>query len=764
MAQDESWVSSQIANLFPAQYREDGETLVQFFKAYYEWMELVKIEVANNTGSFQKNEVLTANTSGSTIRFVSYANNTSSNTTGTISASLISSNVAVKTGELITGASSQGTAVVGKLSFHPLAGSANFENIVDVDDTFDRFIKYFKKEVMAQFPSEIQGDKRLLTKKIKDLYYAKGTQEAHKLLFRLLYNEDIEVYYPGDFILRASDGRWVQETSVRVGDPSTGDINKLVGRIIRGPASGASARVDRITSTYQSGIFVRELFISDTTGNFFDNETVVNTDVGVSATILGSVGPAFGVNIEDGGAYHQVGDTVTVTGDSGGTGAVGQVSRVSGTSAVEWTIANGGTGYRLSSNVTIYNGSGRNADFEISEISNTEVIQTDTDLILSLQNVALNENSNTAFPSLGANSTTLSANLAAANVNSTLGSALQFSNTTVGTITGITVLNYGYGYDSSFPTANVVDQPVYNTRIPNASGGFKGFDASIVAKHAPGAIAAVSFSTRGTGYIRNDNATVVNISRSGTQNASGSPVVQGVNEYPGRYNDTKGWLSWDNVLQDNKYYQEYSYVIRSDQYLDKYRKLVNDIAHPSGTRMFADVAIDVTINAQFIPYSNEADSVSGASLVRDIIFDFISADTTIPVGNTIFESTWRDARGHLRIVNDSVVGAFVSNTAGDLAHVQVAEFGTRRLVFGYNGATFLEDVYPIANSVTYNLLYIADPGPPSGNAYFANAMSVRVVSSNNVLVLDSSNNYYGANTSNTYYWLEDGTFRVNFVP
>ena len=759
MSQNESWISSQIADLFPAQYREDGETLVQFFKSYYEWMELVKVEVAENTGGFEKNEVLTANTSGASLRFVSFANTNSSNTTGTVYASLISSQISLKEGELLTGASNQGTAITGKISFNPLAGSTNFTNITDVDDTFDRFIQYFKKEVMAQFPTSIQSDKRLLTKRIKDLYYAKGTQEAHKLLFRILYNEEIQVYYPGDFILRASDGRWVQDTSVRVGDPSTGDIQSLVGRIITGVDSGATARVDRITNTYQSGIFVRELFISNETGTFSDNETIRNSDSSVIATIIGNIGPAFGAVVQNGGVFHQRGDTVTITGDSGGVGATASVSKTSGTSAVGWTINSGGTGYRLSSNVAVFGGTGLNAMFQITEISNTEIIQLDTDTILSMQNVHINENSNTAFASLSANSSALSANLATANVNSTIGSSLRLANTTVGAISGISVLNYGYGYDGGLPTSNVADNPVYNTRIPNGSGGFKGFDASILALYAPGAIAEVSSITRGSGYIRNDNVVLVNTSRSGTENASGSPIVQGVNEYPGRYNDTKGWLSWDNVLQDNKYYQEYSYVIRSGQYLDKYKKLVEDIAHPAGTRMFADVGIDITITELQIG------TYTGGSVQRKIAFGFINIDTTLPVGNTIFESTWREGRGHLKIeANTNFISAIASNTAGDLAHVRLDEFGTRRLVFGYNGTKFLEDVYPFANTVTYNLLYIADPGTPSVNAYFANAMSVRVVSSNNVLTLATSNNYYGTNTANTLYWLNNGTYRVKYVP
>ena len=62
---------------------------------------------------------------------------------------------------------------------------------------------------MADIPENMLTDKRLLLKRIKDLYTSKGSQKSYDLLFRILYNQDIDFYYPGEDILRASDGRWV---------------------------------------------------------------------------------------------------------------------------------------------------------------------------------------------------------------------------------------------------------------------------------------------------------------------------------------------------------------------------------------------------------------------------------------------------------------------------------------------------------------------------------------------------------------------------
>ena len=46
----------------------------------------------------------------------------------------------------------------------------------DIDTTnLNKFYEYFRREVLALFPQNVLTDKRLLTKKIKDLYRSKGS-------------------------------------------------------------------------------------------------------------------------------------------------------------------------------------------------------------------------------------------------------------------------------------------------------------------------------------------------------------------------------------------------------------------------------------------------------------------------------------------------------------------------------------------------------------------------------------------------------------
>lgn len=86
----------------------------------------------------------------------------------------------------------------------------------DIDRTLDEFVSKFEKQYLLGLPQEVAGDKRLFIKHVKDLYNTKGTEESFRLLFRLLFGEEIELYYPKQQMLVASGGTWTQRTSIKV--------------------------------------------------------------------------------------------------------------------------------------------------------------------------------------------------------------------------------------------------------------------------------------------------------------------------------------------------------------------------------------------------------------------------------------------------------------------------------------------------------------------------------------------------------------------
>lgn len=473
----------------------------------------------------------------------------------------------------------------------------NLLNYQDIDTTLDAYIRFFQNEVMSNISLDTITNKRQLVKRIKDLYTSKGSQKSYELLFRMLYNEDIEFFYPGQVILRASDGRWTKDKSLIVIIIS-GDAIDLDSKTITGATSGATARVESTVTVLSSGIETTEVLVTSVVGTFLSGETITTDDSLVTAEVFSTIGPLQDVTITRSGAGHIVGDGISVTSPTG-FGATGTVTATSDTSSINITILNGGSGYRITTPITVTGGSGVGAAGEIASLSNTSVLLLNFDTIEPMASVVLN--TGPTFVSLGANTAEVSANLASANISSTIISGLNFTNTTIGTIASITTTDNGFGYGDSLPTITAVDTLVASLGIPDPAepGDILGSDALLSSAYLAGGITDVTIpdGQRGQGYRTFDIANITNTSRSAT-NAKGNPVVSGVIDKPGRYLDTKGFLSWDNVLQDNFYYQEYSYVIKSQQFIDTYRKLVTDVLHPAGVKLFGQYQINNTVSVR----------------------------------------------------------------------------------------------------------------------------------------------------------------------
>lgn len=341
--------------------------------------------------------------------------------------------------------------------------SKNILNNQDIDLAADEFLTYFKREILSDFPEDILANKRLVYKKIKDLYRSKGSEESYKLLFRILYNEELDFYYPGQDLLRASDGRWIQETSIRLTKPFRGNPDQLAGEIT-GRLSGAAAKVERVQKLTVDGVEVHEVFVTNVTGTFLDAEEIDNTANTISGTVISKSGSLQNVIITDGGSGHQRNDVLTITSASG-TGGRGKVSI----------------------------------------------------------------------------------------------------------------------------TAN-------------------------------GVISKLAVTNAGAGFLRTDPLILNNTTRAAS-NATGAGLLTAPISYSGRYTDVKGFLSWSNKLQDNRYFQEHSYVLRSSQVLNTYKEIVKNVVHPAGMRIFGDVLINVDIDNTTKPLQIE--SVLHLS-------DIISTDIFIP--------------------------------------------------------------------------------------------------------------------------------------
>jgi hypothetical protein len=174
----------------------------------------------------------------------------------------------------------------------------------------------------------------------------------------------------------------------------------------------------------------------------------------------------------------------------------------------------------------------------------------------------------------------------------------------------IKVINPGYNY-TTLPTIRIVDDSTSILNIDDGYGGFIGRNATVSTDYAPGSIVSIALTSTGANFNRNELATIQNVTQGNsviiqatpgnrgttyrklktTFNGAGAPLVSGVKNLPGRYTDTKGFLSWNNRIQDNYYYQEFSYVVQINELVNKYRDIIKNLVHPAGTKMFGTYTI-----------------------------------------------------------------------------------------------------------------------------------------------------------------------------
>lgn len=92
----------------------------------------------------------------------------------------------------------------------------NLRYISDVDFSIEQFEKNFINTYAPLIPQDAISDKAFLIKNILPLYLTKGNIKSFELFFRLLYGTEVNITFPKDNILRASDGKWTVENVVRI--------------------------------------------------------------------------------------------------------------------------------------------------------------------------------------------------------------------------------------------------------------------------------------------------------------------------------------------------------------------------------------------------------------------------------------------------------------------------------------------------------------------------------------------------------------------
>jgi len=315
------------------------------------------------SGTLQKSEVITGATSGATATILAedFAN----------SRYTISANNGFVTGETVTGATSGATAIVGRYRANPVENIQQLLNYSDPDHTISDFLNQMKEEFLKTIPTDTHAslDTRKLIKNIKSLYRAKGTDKAHQAFFRMLFNENSEVYKPNEDMLRVSDGKFSTNTFLRCTQSTAQALNNpifLIGEQIKqsnNPADDnineATAIVENITKFREGSVEIIEIEINDdtTVGTFVNGETIEGPSYEDANTII-KLSVSQGVStttITNAGATLTVGDEATVSGGAGA-GARIQVRDITGAGVDEVIVNAAGTGYQEGDVLTFNSG------------------------------------------------------------------------------------------------------------------------------------------------------------------------------------------------------------------------------------------------------------------------------------------------------------------------------------------------------------------------------------------------------------------------
>ena len=335
-----------------------------------------KIVAEENTfaGSFAKNEVITGSTSGATATVLAEDQRENSRL-------FISANNAFITGETVTGGTSGHTAKVKKYRANPVENLQQLLNYSDPDHTISDFLTQMKEEFLNSIPVKTDSalDRRKLIKNINSLYRAKGTDKAHKVFFRMLFNEPTEIYKPTVDMLRVSDGKFSTDTFIRCTQTAAQSVNNpifLVGQQItqsNNPADAdineATAIVENVTIFQEGSVVVTEIAVNDetVTGTFVNGETLTgisNADPNTQIEVTVSQGLST-TTITNDGSTLTIGDEATISGGAG-TGARIQVGELSGGGVDEVIVNAAGTDYEIGDTVTFSSGT---AEAEVSVVN-----------------------------------------------------------------------------------------------------------------------------------------------------------------------------------------------------------------------------------------------------------------------------------------------------------------------------------------------------------------------------------------------------------
>ena len=209
------------------------------------------------------------------------------------------------------------------------------------------------------------------------------------------------------------------------------------------------------------------------------------------------------------------------------------------------------------------------------------------------------------------------------NANTAMKSAMTIESQTFGTVNTIAITSHGSGYES-IPTVSLQNS-YYEGRgeVDSVNGGFLGSNANVTIGTLGGTVTDVTVSEYGHGYLTDPSVTAPVQSTQATL----TPVITPTKTKVGVFTDESGQPSSRKKVQDNDYYQDYSYVLQTTDSINVWQEDVLKLLHPAGFKLFGEVAIVTLLNSQmFDRGNNNINSLDddGKAIYRDMEMKFLT--------------------------------------------------------------------------------------------------------------------------------------------
>jgi hypothetical protein len=199
----------------------------------------------------------------------------------------------------------------------------NFNLYSDIDETSEFLVRNFLEFYSPGYTTSKFADNRFVMKKIREVYRKKGTEDAYRILFNILFSETVQFLYPYNLLLKSSDGNWEIPQCLRTKIiTSETNLFDFENTLVRGLKSNATAIVNAVNLVDLGDSEVYELYLdSDSVVGFFvANEKIIaekNIDNNVF-TIEGELYSVISkVNVLDPGIGYLINQPISITDVSG---------------------------------------------------------------------------------------------------------------------------------------------------------------------------------------------------------------------------------------------------------------------------------------------------------------------------------------------------------------------------------------------------------------------------------------------------------------